>query len=207
MARTPDILLFDLGVVLLHLEYEPARALAAPHCDPAKVGPDGAGFFTLLGRTAHVNEYETGRLTAFGFFEAFMQETGFRGTFEEFAGIWRSIFRENDAMLDFGNEMAARYPCYFLTNASDLHVPWVFERFPRLRFMQGYHSSCYAGVMKPERAFYQGALDRFGLDPARCLFIDDRPENIVGAEALGIRSVLYTDAGATMRAVRSALAS
>ena len=205
MAARPDTLLFDLGVVLLHLQYERAIARAAPLCDPARVG-GGAGFLSLLDRTHHVSDYETGRMTAFGFYREFAAATGFREPFEVFADIWRGIFAENEPMIAFANEMAQRYPCYFLTNASDLHVPWVFEHYRGLRFMRGYHCSCYAGVMKPDPSFYTGALARFGLRPEQCLFIDDRPENIDASRALGIPSILYTDAASAIAQARAALA-
>ena len=151
MTKPIDTILFDLGVVMLHLQYERAIARAVPLCDPEKIAR-GANFLSLLDRTHHVNDYETGRMTAFDFFAQFTAATGFRGSFDDFADLWRGIFAENEPMLAFGQELAARYPCYFLTNASDLHVPWVFERYHGLRFLRGYHCSCYAGVMKPEAA-------------------------------------------------------
>ena len=49
-------------------------------------------------------------------------------------------------------------------------------------------------LVKPDPAIYQLALSRFGLQPERTLFIDDRAENIAAAEALGIRGHLFRDA-------------
>ncbi len=204
MKQAPDTILFDLGVVLLHLQYDRAIARAAPLCDPARVR-GGAGFLTLLDRTHHVHDYETGRMTAFAFYREFVAATGFRESFEVFADLWRGIFAENEPMIDLANRLAARYPCYFLTNASDLHVPWVFERYPGLRFARGYHCSCYAGVLKPDPEFYTGALRRFGLRPDQCLFIDDRPENVEAARALGISAILYTEAPDAIARVGQAL--
>ncbi|MBV9789394.1 MAG: HAD-IA family hydrolase, partial [Chloroflexi bacterium] len=43
---------------------------------------------------------------------------------------------------------------------------------------------------------YWLALEGLGLEPAETLFIDDKPRNIVAAEALGIPSILFTDAPA-----------
>ncbi len=42
-------------------------------------------------------------------------------------------------------------------------------------------------LMKPDAAIYQLALARFDVAADQCLFIDDRLENIEGAEALGIK--------------------
>ena len=199
MPRAPDTILFDLGVVLLHLQYDRAIARALPLCDPARVARGGGGFLTLLDRTHHVHDYETGHMTAFDFFRAFVEATGFRESFEVFADLWRGIFAENEPMIDFANELAARYPCYFLTNASDLHVPWVFDHLPRLRFFKDYAASWELRAGKPDTVYYERALARFGVPAEGSLFVDDRPENVEAARRLGFTCVLYHDPEQTIR--------
>ena len=49
-------------------------------------------------------------------------------------------------------------------------------------------------MMKPDPALYYRALDRFGLRPADALFVDDRAINVEGAEAVGMKAHLFTDA-------------
>ena len=49
-------------------------------------------------------------------------------------------------------------------------------------------------LLKPDPAIYYLALDRFGLKPAEALFVDDRRINVEGAEAVGMRAHLFTDA-------------
>jgi FMN phosphatase YigB (HAD superfamily) len=195
---------FDLGVVLLHLIYEPAVKELIAHCDPER-HHTSTSFFSLLGRSHLVDAYERGDLAAPEYFREFTKATGFRGDFNEFAKIWRSIFAENGPMIDFARELARRHPVYILTNASDLHVPWVFERYPRLDFFKDYACSCYLRATKPSREFYERALEKFGTPAKSCLFIDDRPENIEGAEACGIRSILYTTPQETIRKVTEIL--
>lgn len=189
MSKIRNVM-FDLGVVLLHLDYEPALRQCIPLCDPARVA-HGGSFLSLLGRTPIVDAYERGELTDRAFFAEFVRHTGFRGSFGQFAGIWRSIFRENTPMLDLGRRIAGAYPVYFMTNASDLHVPWVFEHFPNLRFFKDYACSCYLRASKPDRLFYERALLKFGVEAADSLFIDDRPENVESARAMGFSCVLY----------------
>lgn len=195
---------FDLGVVLLHLVYEPAVKELIAHCDPDR-HHTSQSFFSLLGRTHLVDDYERGDLDAQAYFRAFVKATGFRSDFEEFAKIWRSIFEENTPMIDFAHELAATHRLYILTNASDLHVPWVFDRYPRLRFFTDYACSCYLRATKPDRAFYERSLAKFGVRPEACLFIDDRPENCAAAETCGIRSILYTTPEETRALVLQAI--
>ncbi len=182
--------MFDLGVVLMHLEYDAAREACLALCDPARVS-GSRDFLKLLGRSPVVDAYERGELTAREFFAHFAAHTGFSGGFETFVDIWRSIFRENTPMIELGRRVAEHYPVYFMTNASDLHVPWIFDRYPNLRFFTDVACSCYIGAAKPDPVYYKRALAKFGVEADSSLFIDDRPENVESARALGFRCVLY----------------
>lgn len=51
-------------------------------------------------------------------------------------------------------------------------------------------------LMKPDPAIYALAIRRFGIDPARALFVDDRAENVAGAQAAGMHGHLFTSAEA-----------
>ena len=51
--------------------------------------------------------------------------------------------------------------------------------------------SCEEQVMKPEPEIYRRLLDRYSLDPAETLFIDDRPVNLEAARTFGISTFLF----------------
>jgi len=71
-----------------------------------------------------------------------------------------------------------------------------FGKFELRRYFKVALSSCYVGLRKPEPAMYRRALDIVGSAPGRTLFIDDRPENVAGAAAAGIRAIRFTGAEA-----------
>lgn len=54
-------------------------------------------------------------------------------------------------------------------------------------------------LMKPDPAIYRLAIDRFGIEPAGALFIDDNAANVAGAESVGIAAHRFEDA-ATLEA-------
>ncbi|WP_432119786.1 HAD family hydrolase [Streptomyces sp. bgisy032] len=54
-------------------------------------------------------------------------------------------------------------------------------------------SSARVGVVKPDREIYEIAAARAETDIERCLFIDDRLENIEAAVALGMTGLHYRD--------------
>lgn len=54
------------------------------------------------------------------------------------------------------------------------------------------------GLHKPEPEIYQLGAKRIGVDPARCVFVDDLRENVRGAEEVGMVAVLHRDTDATV---------
>lgn len=88
----------------------------------------------------------------------------------------------------------AGVPLFAITNFG--HEFWegfrptqpVFDRF------QGIIVSGTEKLMKPDPAIYRLAIERFGIDPAGALFIDDNAANVAGAESVGIAGHRFEDA-------------
>jgi putative hydrolase of the HAD superfamily len=66
-----------------------------------------------------------------------------------------------------------------------------FESFGLRHYFDVALSSCYLGLRKPEPAIYRRALDILGRPAERILFIDDRTENVAGAEAAGMKAIQF----------------
>lgn len=67
------------------------------------------------------------------------------------------------------------------------------RRFDVYREFEGDVVSCEVKTVKPEPAIYRCLLDRFELDPAETLFIDDREANLRAAEQFGITTFHFTE--------------
>jgi hypothetical protein len=50
------------------------------------------------------------------------------------------------------------------------------------------------GLLKPEPAIYRVLFDRYGLDPAACVFVDDSPGNVAAAADLGMHALHFVSA-------------
>jgi 2-haloacid dehalogenase len=95
-------------------------------------------------------------------------------------------------------------PLYAITNfAADTYAECL-PRFPVLR--DGFRDvvvSGREGLVKPDPAIFRLLLARnAGLEAGRCLFVDDSPANLRGAEAVGMRAHHFRDAptlAATLR--------
>lgn len=79
---------------------------------------------------------------------------------------------------------AAGYRLYVLSNMSKEFIEFLREKEVYAHF-DGEVVSCAEHVVKPEREIYDRLTERYALDPAETLFIDDRKKNIVAARALG----------------------
>ena len=78
-----------------------------------------------------------------------------------------------------------------LSNWSQELFPLVRDRFPVFDLMDGMVISGREKVIKPYPEIYRILLERFGLDPAECVFIDDNAANVAGADAVGIKGILF----------------
>ena len=74
--------------------------------------------------------------------------------------------------------------------------PFARERFDFLNWFEVIVISGDVGVNKPDRRIFEHLVERFGLEPATALFIDDSSANVATAAALGFRAIQFTDAAA-----------
>lgn len=82
-------------------------------------------------------------------------------------------------------------PLYALTNWSHETFPIARPRFPFFEWFDGIVVSGEIGLIKPDARIYQHLLERFGLEAADCVFIDDSAANVAGAEAVGITGLHF----------------
>jgi 2-haloacid dehalogenase len=83
------------------------------------------------------------------------------------------------------------YRLYALTNWSEQTFPWALENFDFLHWFEGIVVSGQEKTRKPFPEFYQILLDRYQIDPAKSIFIDDVERNILGAEAVGVQGIHF----------------
>jgi putative hydrolase of the HAD superfamily len=70
-------------------------------------------------------------------------------------------------------------------------------------FFDAFLSSCWLGLRKPAQQFYQRALGISEARPHESVFIDDRPQNLAPAQALGIRTIHYQNPAQLAEELRS----
>lgn len=86
---------------------------------------------------------------------------------------------------------ARGFGLYVLSNACSLFYSY-FPRSFDLSAFDGVVVSSDLHILKPEPGIYLRLLERYGLVPGECLFIDDLAENVAGAEAVGMQGVVFS---------------
>ncbi|RZS59175.1 putative hydrolase of the HAD superfamily [Microcella putealis] len=91
-----------------------------------------------------------------------------------------------------------------LTNNSILIHEHLTEVAPELAELMGaehLHASARFGARKPDPLVYARAMAHYGASAADTFFVDDRSENVAGAESLGITGHVYRDAAGLTAAI------
>lgn len=89
---------------------------------------------------------------------------------------------------------SGKYKIYALTNWQASLFEIALVRYNFLHWFDGRVVSGEEKTRKPHPEFYQRLLDRYHVDPAEAIFIDDNLRNVKGGEAVGIRGIHFTSA-------------
>lgn len=104
----------------------------------------------------------------------------------------RAPFRADEEVVAVLRRVRARVPLVLVTNATlqledDLAALGIGDLADHVV------SSAVEGVAKPDPEIYRIAAARAGVPLDRCLFVDDRQENVDAAVALGMKGVLFRE--------------
>lgn len=183
MHRVKDTLLLDIGNVLMHFDFGPARNALAAGCDAADDPLETLGPLKT--------QLERGEIDGAAFVDQAVQAIGFREGPDAFRSIWQSIFTPNEAMWDTVRKAQGRFRLFLLSDTSDLHRDALFRDFSIFRCFEGgvYSYTCHH--FKPAPEIFRAAIDELRLVPAQTLWVDDRKPNVEAGAQAGFVSLLY----------------
>lgn len=85
---------------------------------------------------------------------------------------------------------------YLLSNYPRQGFEFVIREYEHLfKIFDGGVISCYVHQLKPEKEIYETLMEKYGIEPARALFIDDLTGNIEGAMKMGIHGFHMHETG------------
>lgn len=92
------------------------------------------------------------------------------------------------------------YKMYILSNWDEHTYDLLKDSILSFRsYMDGCLWSYQEKLIKPDPNFYKLLLNRYKIDPARAVFLDDRIENVNAAKSLGMYGIHVTDHEAAVR--------
>jgi glucose-1-phosphatase len=193
-----DALLFDLGRVVIDIDFSKTLACWAGHagCAPAH----------LVGRFARDDIYqrhETGSISDAEFFAGLRAALGIDLSDAQFLEGWNAIFAgEMPGITPLLARAAAHLPLYAFSNTNGAHVEHFSRAYAEVlgHFREIFLSSTI-GLRKPDAAAYDHVVKAIGVPAERIVFFDDLAENIDGARARGLTAVHVTSPDDVARAL------
>ena len=187
--RRPDLILLD---VMSTLVYDPFRVEM-----PAFLG---LSFEELL-EQKHPHawaEFETGAIDEEAFYLKFFRDgraldgpglkVAMAECYDWLPGMQQLLTRLTESEIPM--HVLSNYPLWYeeVERATGLSrwVPWTFV-------------SCHTGRRKPAPEAFLEPARQLAVRPEACLLIDDSPENVVAAQALGMDAISFKHAGTLTR--------
>ncbi|MFW5850838.1 MAG: HAD family hydrolase [Bacteroidota bacterium] len=202
MEKKYTDIIFDFGGVILNLdEYETFSQLAFFfECPPENVMPvliENAGFL----------DYECGKITSEDFIVRVQQISKKEISQEQFISIWNAMLLDFPLKhVDLLKKLRAHFRIHLLSNTNELHIH-AFRRNMRAQgiaesledmFDTVWYSST-VGMRKPYPETFITIMRNYTINPSRTLFLDDKIENIEGAQKAGLDSILVTTENSILR--------
>jgi putative hydrolase of the HAD superfamily len=97
-------------------------------------------------------------------------------------------------LLDFLGSLRPAYRVGLISNAWSGLRAWLAAR-GHDRVFDEMVISAEIGVMKPDERIYRIALDKFGVAAGESVFVDDFPENVECARAVGMHAIRFREPG------------
>src|SRR3954469_18172090 len=193
MTRPPlfpgaaEALLFDLGRVVLDIDFEKTLACWAAHaaCEPSQ----------LVRRFSSHDEasrrHERGEISDREFFAALRTSLGIAISDAQFLEGWNALFAgEMPGIAPLLARASQRLPLYAFSNTNGAHVDHFSAAYAGVlgHFREVFLSSSI-GLRKPDPAAYDHVVKAIGVPAQPMVFFGGRAENIDGAGAGGLTAV------------------
>jgi len=198
--HSAEALLFDLGGVLLEIDFDRAIGAWAPYSAlPADV------LRKTFKHDVQYERHERGEITAMEYFGYLATTLQLTASFEQIEQGWNAIYvgeiLQTRAMVE---SMRGVLPCYALTNTNASHMATWSKLFPGvLGAFDRVFASHQLGLRKPERAAFDRVCALTSTSAGSILFFDDVAENVQAAEDAGLQGVLVKSPEDVAAALRS----
>jgi small GTP-binding protein len=142
-------------------------------------------------RRLYISKYEH-EISNIDFTAEVSRVVGKEVDFDSIKDLWISLVKEIPATTNFIKyQRSIGKNIYYITNiGKSLSAR---RTSPIYKFFDGGIASCEVGYKKPDLEIYEILIEKYGIDPKRSVFIDDKIENVEAARKLGMKGIVYLD--------------
>jgi epoxide hydrolase-like predicted phosphatase len=151
---------------------------------------------------ADLRELETGRIEEEQFERRFAERLGLADATDLIESMFRGM-RPSEPMV--GAVRAVRASGIRTGLVSNSWSTSHYDRSLLAELFDVVVISAEVGLHKPEPEIYLLASKRLGVEPGRCVFVDDLRDNCAGAEAAGMTAVLHREVATTVKQLEELL--
>lgn len=191
---TKKILLFDLGGVLININYQATidafEQLGIPNFKDMYSQANQSGLF---------DDYETGKISSFAFINGILDFLPAGCTANQVVHAWNAMLLDwPTSRLNFLQKLAATHDLYVLSNTNELHMEKARRNLKNATdleledFFTTVFLSHELGDRKPNTSAFQKVLDHIGAKAEDVLFVDDSIQHVENARSMGIEAVHLT---------------
>jgi len=190
MKKNIDNIIFDLGGVLLNIDYtltsKAFKRLGVKNFD---------ALYSQAQQNNVFNDFETGKLSAKDF-RTYIKEYIPKATDREIDDAWNSMLLDlPKKRLELLNNIKKKYRIFLLSNTNEIHVKY-FTNYLNKMYGKGYFESLFEkhyysneiGLRKPNIEAFEYVCKQNDLEPSNTLFIDDSIQHIKGAKKAGLQT-------------------
>jgi len=191
---------FDLGGVIVRTEFQSPREHLAE-----RVGMTYEELVTIVFESKSSREASIGRISEDDHWKYVVR--ALHRPLKERKTLHKEFFDGDIVdreLIAYIRSLRPRYKTGLISNAWDGLRPYL----EREKFADAFDVltiSAEVGVMKPDPAIFQHALDQLGVKPKEAVFVDDFPENITGCEAIGMRGIHFKSLEQTLKELKKLL--
>lgn len=103
----------------------------------------------------------------------------------------QGVHKRNEKLLSYVQSLRGTYKVAMLSNIGTGSMDQFFSPGERQELFDVVVLSGEEGITKPHPHIFELTAERLGLEPHECIMVDDIEENCSGADAAGMKSILY----------------
>ncbi len=128
-----------------------------------------------------------------------------RAVIFDYGAVLRKNLRLQKPLFDFAAQLRAEG--YETAVLSNMYAPltWTIKKMGDLRDFKPVIFSSDIEIRKPNAGAYEAVIKQLGMSAGECLFVDNRRDNLEGAQKIGMRIVLSKNTDQTIADIRQQL--